>query len=38
MYMALRRNLRVLVVDDMSISRQILLQMLEQIGVASVDT
>lgn len=36
--MALRRNLRVLVVDDMSISRQILLQMLEQIGVASVDT
>ncbi len=36
--MALRKNLRVLVVDDMSVSRQILLQMLEQIGVATVDT
>ena len=36
--MALRRKLRILVVDDMSVSRQILLQMLEQIGVASVDT
>ena len=36
--MALRKNLRVLVVDDMSVSRQILLQMLEQIGVATVNT
>lgn len=36
--MALRKDLRVLVVDDMSVSRQILLQMLEQIGVAWVDT
>ncbi len=36
--MALRKDLRVLVVDDMSVSRQILLQMLEQIGVATVDT
>ena len=36
--MALRKNLRVLVVDDMSVSRQILLQMLEQIGVETVDT
>ena len=36
--MVLRKNLRVLVVDDMSVSRQILLQMLEQIGVATVNT
>ncbi len=36
--MALRKDLRVLVVDDMPVSRQILLQMLEQIGVATVDT
>ncbi len=36
--MALRKNLRVLVIDDMSVSRQILLQMLEQIGVATVNT
>lgn len=31
--MALRKDLRVLVVDDMSVSRQVLLQMLEHIGI-----
>jgi two-component system chemotaxis response regulator CheY len=36
--MALRTNLRVLVVDDMSISRQILTQMLDRLGVRRVDT
>lgn len=36
--MAPRRNLRILVVDDMAISRQILTQMLEQIGVETVVT
>ncbi len=34
--MALRRNLRVLVVDDMSVSRQTLIQMLERLGVHRV--
>lgn len=36
--MALRKDLRILVVDDMSVSRQILLQMLEQIGITTVRT
>ncbi len=36
--MALRRDLRILVVDDMAISRQLLVQMLEQIGIGSVRT
>ncbi len=36
--MALRKDLRMLVVDDMSVSRQILMQMLETIGIASVMT
>ncbi|MEE9427737.1 MAG: response regulator [Paracoccaceae bacterium] len=36
--MALRKDLRILVVDDMSVSRQILVQMLETIGIASVLT
>lgn len=34
--MALRKDIRVLVVDDMSVSRQILLQMLEVIGIQNV--
>ncbi len=34
--MALRRNLRVMVVDDMSVSRQVLIQMLERLGVRQV--
>ncbi len=34
--MALRRNLRVMVVDDMSVSRQTLIQMLERLGVHRV--
>ncbi len=34
--MALRKNLRVLVVDDMAISRQLLMQMLETIGIDTV--
>jgi len=34
--MALRKDLRILVADDMSVSRQILLQMLEQVGVVNV--
>jgi len=36
--MALRKDLRILVADDMSISRQILQQMLEQIGILHVRT
>lgn len=36
--MALRRDIRILVVDDMSVSRHILLQMLETIGINSVQT
>ncbi len=36
--MALRRDLRILVVDDMAISRQLMVQMLEQIGIGSVST
>ena len=36
--MALRTNLRVLVVDDMSVSRQILTQMLDRLGVRRVET
>ncbi|MGR3289740.1 MAG: response regulator [Paracoccaceae bacterium] len=36
--MALRKDLRVLVVDDMSVSRQILLQLLESIGITQVQT
>ncbi len=36
--MALRKDLRILVVDDMTVSRQILLQMLETIGIATVHT
>ncbi len=32
--MLLRKEIRVLVADDMSVSRQILLQMLERIGIA----
>lgn len=32
--MALRKDLRVLVVDDTAVSRQVLLQMLEALGVA----
>ncbi len=36
--MALRTNLRVLVVDDMSISRQILTQMLDRLGMQRVET
>lgn len=36
--MALRKDLRILVVDDMSVSRQILVQLLEQVGVNSVRT
>lgn len=34
--MALRKDLRVIVVDDMSVSRQLLVQMLENIGIRSV--
>lgn len=34
--MALRKDISVLVVDDMTVSRQILLQMLEQMGVLQV--
>jgi CheY-like chemotaxis protein len=34
--MALRKNLRILVVDDTSVSRQVLSQMLEHIGVHAV--
>jgi len=34
--MALRTDLRVLVVDDMSVSRQILAQMLEHLGISRV--
>ncbi len=36
--MALRSELRVLVVDDMSVSRQVLLQLLEHFGVRHVRT
>jgi len=36
--MALRKDLRILVVDDMTVSRQILVQMLEVIGIATVQT
>jgi two-component system chemotaxis response regulator CheY len=36
--MALRRDLRILVVDDMAISRQLMVQMLERIGIGSVTT
>ncbi|PRX38125.1 two-component system, chemotaxis family, response regulator CheY [Meinhardsimonia xiamenensis] len=36
--MALRSELRVLVVDDMSVSRQVLLQLLERFGVRQVRT
>ena len=36
--MALRKDIRVMVVDDMAVSRQILVQMLEQIGVNSTIT
>ncbi len=36
--MVLRKEIRVLVVDDMSVSRQILLQMLEVIGINHVRT
>ena len=36
--MALRTDLRVLVVDDMSVSRQVLGQMLDQIGIRQVIT
>lgn len=36
--MALRKDLSVLVVDDMTVSRQILLQMLETIGISTVHT
>ncbi len=36
--MALRKDLRILVVDDMAISRQLLVQMLEQIGIGLVTT
>jgi two-component system chemotaxis response regulator CheY len=36
--MALRKDIRILIVDDMSISRQILVQMLEQLGVNIVRT
>jgi len=36
--MALRKDLHVLVVDDMSVSRQLLSQMLEQIGIQGVRT
>jgi two-component system chemotaxis response regulator CheY len=36
--MALRKDIRVLVVDDMAVSRQILVQMLEQLGVNVVRT
>lgn len=34
--MALRKDLRVMVVDDMSVSRQLLQQMLEHIGISDV--
>ena len=34
--MALRKDIRVLVADDMSVSRQVLMQMLEVIGIADV--
>ena len=34
--MALRSDLRVLVVDDMSVSRQILAQMLDHLGISRV--
>ena len=34
--MALRKEIRVLVVDDMTVSRQLLLQMLEAIGIRNV--
>jgi two-component system chemotaxis response regulator CheY len=34
--MALRRNLRILVVDDMSVSRHVLQQMLEALGINQV--
>ncbi len=36
--MALRRDIRVLVVDDMAVSRQILGQMLDHLGVGQVTT
>lgn len=36
--MALRKDIIILVVDDMSISRQLLVQMLEQLGVNVVRT
>lgn len=36
--MALRRNIEVLVADDMAVSRQVLVQMLEQLGVETVRT
>ncbi|MGR3661544.1 MAG: response regulator [Paracoccaceae bacterium] len=36
--MALRKDIKILVVDDMAISRQLLVQMLEQLGVNVVHT
>lgn len=34
--MALRKDLRLLIVDDMAVSRQILVQLLEQLGLVDV--
>lgn len=36
--MALRKNLQILIADDMAVSRQILEQLLEQLGVTTVRT
>ena len=36
--MALRKDLRLLIVDDMAVSRQILTQLLEQLGLVDVRT
>ena len=36
--MALRKDLRLLIVDDMAISRQVLTQLLEQLGLVDVRT
>ena len=36
--MALRKDLRLLVVDDMAVSRQLLAQILEQLGLVDVRT
>ncbi len=36
--MALRKDLRLLIVDDMSVSRQVLSQLLEQLGLVDVRT